>query len=116
MKYFSVFGIFVVLCKVEVFSQNAKSSSLQKAFTNIVEAIAQQNYLVSIVVSDTAEVDKAYSTIQDAFAGIPHVVARFGNEMRKFHLNSSAIVWLESSKALERFNKRTILPYTFSMS
>lgn len=50
-----------------------------------------------------------------SFVNIPHIAARFNYESKKFQINSSAIVTLDSIKSLELFNKRTVLPLKFLM-
>lgn len=113
MKFYSVFVIFVAFCKVESILRDHRSKVLQKAFVNIMEALRKQNYLMTVVVGEffSDQID----AVSRAFTmDHPHVVARF-NDTKKFNLNSSAIVLLDTTESVKMFNKRTIIPLTFSM-
>lgn len=106
--------VVTVLCKiVEVYAQKSKNQ-LQKAFVGIVEVLASQNHMISVV--DGPGVNNAsqlafYATA----AGIPHIVAKIKNETDFIRLNSSAIASIVSLESLDKFNQQIILSPTFAM-
>lgn len=114
MKFFVVVVIFIAFCKIDSVLLVPKLS-LQKAFVNISKTLARRNHLVSIVSVGGPE-DQGDLTSLVPFADKPHVVAKFDSESKKFQLNSSALVLLDSVESLAKFNKRVILPSTFSTS
>lgn len=115
MKFFVVIVTFIAFCKVNSGLRVPEVKSLQKAFVNILETLARRNHVVSLVSVGGPE-DQGDSTSLISFADTPHVVARLDNESKRFRLNSSAIVLLDSVTSLATFNKHALLPSTFSMS
>lgn len=112
MKFLSVAAIFVAFFQVKISLVHSKETTLQTAFANIVEALAQRNHVMAIVANGFF---KWYSSILATSSGYPHVVAKFDG-LGDFILNSSAIVFLNSTVALEAFNNRTFLPKTSTIS
>lgn len=112
MKFFLVFVTSVSFCTHETFSVN---TVLRRAFENISEALKQKSHMLSLVLGDLT----SYSSDSGLFelvSHIPHVVTRFENESKTFRLNSSAIIISDSIATVQSFNKRTILPVTFSIN
>lgn len=109
MKLVLFLVLFAGFFKVNSFPRFSKESALQKAFLNISRFLAEQNRLISVVVSDGLS-DEQESVVFPLNAAVPHVVATFGNDSKVFRLNSSAIVLLDSVETLKAFNQRTVLP------
>lgn len=115
MKLTLVLAVFMFFCKSKAFSQIYELNVLEKAFFNISRALVGQDHLVTIVVGSALSDKMVHATFAST-AGIPHAVVRLKNGSRMFHLNSSAIILLDTIQSLESFYNRAILPGTFLMS
>lgn len=115
MKFFSIFLVSAAFCKIEPFLQNPKNDALYNMFENISQALSKGNHLLTVV-SDSLLKDNFDSAVFATSSNVPHVVASFVNDLRKFTLNSSSIVSLNSIASLKAFNERTVLPVSFSVS
>lgn len=81
MKFYLVFGQFLIFFGVESYERSYKNKSLQKAFVNISADLSKQNRLVSIVLSKASE-SAAEFAILTICSGIPHHVATFEKNKR----------------------------------
>lgn len=115
MKFYLFSVVIVALCKVESLDIVSENISIQEALAKIALSLAQQNYLVSVVDGGVSN-DRTTMMAFASFADIPHVAAKFVNDLRNFALNSSAFVLLDSITSLRTFNDRAVLPSAFSMS
>lgn len=113
MKFCFVLVVFLIICKIVSSSQVLRSKALQKAFVKVSESLAQRNHLVSVVSDEMSSVSTDSAPFA-SIASVPHTVTKF-DKSRKFQLNSSSIVLLDSFKSLETFNKQTMLPQSFTI-
>lgn len=76
MKILSV--ILIVLCCIEVHSQNVRNACLKTAFASITKALGKQNHEVAII-ADEYSSNLIESVASAVIAEVPHNVARFKN-------------------------------------
>lgn len=105
---------FLVLFLVnkQVLSGVAKKIVLRKAILGIAESLKRHNQFVTIVSNKSEAFDSAAFLIT---ADIPYIVTKLANNNYSLHLNSSAILSVDSLKSLELLNQRIVLPSTFKL-
>lgn len=87
MKFLLVFMIFVAPGKVNYAILPFAGKALEKAFVNVLEALANRNHLTSIVTMCNFDHNMHLASFAFA-AGIPHVTVRFDNESTNFTIKS----------------------------
>lgn len=110
MKFIFIFSALLILEDAKAVPRSVKM--LQTAFEKIAESLPKNGRLVSVV--SVGEGGMKESAAATAFAGILHNLVAW-KQTENFRLNFSAIVTLGSVEWLRIFNKRTILPFTYSM-
>lgn len=108
MKFYSFFALFLAFYEVETFSRGVASKALRNALVNISDHLAANNQSLTVAVVGNISHQTIESATFASTASIPHLAFKIEERFKECIFDSSAIVLLDSTESLQRFNRKVI--------